>query len=146
MGLALSTSASRTTFLDAKTAAMVAHALIVSMAIFTGLLVGNVIGHMGIGIGLLPAATSQMTLVGLVFGAIAVTLGAAGSDRRRTMTISAGIAGLSFVLAVFLPLSESLAWLAKLNFWYPYSANTALVNGSTGVSRPSWPPARVGRW
>jgi beta-exotoxin I transport system permease protein len=70
-----------------------------------------------------------MTLVGLVFGAIALTLGAAGADRRRTMTISAGIAGLSFVLAVFLPLKESLAWLAKLNFWYPYSANTALVSG-----------------
>jgi ABC-2 type transport system permease protein len=129
MGLVLSTSASRTTFLAAKTAAMVAHALIVSMAMFTGLLVGNVIGHMGIGVGLLPAATSQMTLVGLVFGAIAVTLGAAGSDRHRTMTISAGIAGLSFVLDVFRPLSESPAWLAKLNFWYPYSANTALVNG-----------------
>lgn len=129
MGLVLSTSASRTTFLAAKTAAMVAHVLIVSVAMFAGLLIGNFIGHMGIGVGLLLAATSQMTLVGLVFGAIALTLGAAGSDRRRTMTISAGLAGLSFVLAVFLPMSQSLAWLAKLNFWYPYSANAALVNG-----------------
>jgi hypothetical protein len=60
---------------------------------------------------------------------MALTLGVAGADRRRTMTISAGIAGLSFVLAVFLPLSESMAWLAKLNFWYPYGANTALVKG-----------------
>jgi ABC-2 type transport system permease protein len=129
MGLVLSTSASRTTFLAAKTAAMIAHVLIVSLAMFVGLVMGNVIGHMGLGVGLLLAATAQMTLVGLVFGAIALTLGAAGADRRRTMTISAGIAGLSFALAMFLPLNESLSWLAKLNFWYPYSANTALVTG-----------------
>jgi ABC-2 type transport system permease protein len=132
LALVLSTPASRTTFLAAKTAAMVAHVLMVSVAMFTGLVLGNAIGHLGIGVGLFLAATAQMTLVGLVFGAIALTLGAAGAGRRRTMTISAGIAGLSFVLTVFLPLSESPAWLAKLNFWYPYSANTALVNGIDG--------------
>jgi ABC-2 type transport system permease protein len=129
MGLLLSTSASRTTFLAAKTAAMVVHVLIVAVAMFAGLLVGNGLGDMGIPIGKFLAATVTMTLVGLVFGAIALTLGAAGAERRRSMATSAGIAGLSFVLAVFLPLNESLLWLAKLNFWYPYSANVALVNG-----------------
>jgi ABC-2 type transport system permease protein len=129
LGLVLSTSASRNTFLAAKTAAMLTHVLIVSVAMFAGLLVGNVIGHMGIGIGFLIGATAQMALVGLVFGAITLTLGAAGSQRRRATLISAAIAGLSFVLAVFLPLNHSLAWLAKLNFWYPYSANAALVSG-----------------
>ena len=52
-----------------------------------------------------------------------------GADRRRTTSISAGLAGLSLVLAVFLPLSESLKSLAKFNFWYPYSSNVALVDG-----------------
>jgi ABC-2 type transport system permease protein len=132
MGLVLSTSASRTTFLAAKTAAMVAHVLMVSVAMFIGLVVGNLIGHMGVGVGLLLAATAQAALVGLVFGAIALTIGAAGADRRRTMTISGAIAGLSFVLAVILPMNESLAWLAKLNFWYPYIANPALVHGIDG--------------
>jgi ABC-2 type transport system permease protein len=132
LALVLATSSSRTTFLAAKTAAMVAHVLIVSGAMFTGLVIGNVIGHMGIGVGLLVAATAQATLVGMVFGAIALTIGAAGLDRRQTMTISAAIAGLSFLLAVFLPMNESLAWLAKLNFWYPYSANPALVHGIDG--------------
>jgi ABC-2 type transport system permease protein len=129
MGLVLSTSASRTTFLAAKTAAMVAHVLIVSVSLFAGLVLGNVIGDMRIGIGYLLAATVQMTLVGLLFGTIALTVGCAGADRRRTTAISAGLAGLSLVLAVFLPMSESLKGLAKLNFWYPYSANVALVNG-----------------
>jgi ABC-2 type transport system permease protein len=132
MGLVLSTSASRTTFLAAKTAAMVAHVLMVSVAMFIGLVVGNLIGHMGVGVGLLLAATAQAALVGLVFGAIALTIGAAGADRRRTMTISGAIAGLSFVLALILPMNESLAWLAKLNFWYPYIANPALVHGIDG--------------
>jgi ABC-2 type transport system permease protein len=132
MGLVLSTSASRTTFLAAKTAAMAAHVLIVSVALFIGLLIGDGIGHMGIRVGLLLAATVQMTLVGLLFGAIALTIGAAGADRRATMTISAALAGVSYVLAVFLPMDASLAWLAKLNFWYPYSANIALVHGIDG--------------
>ena len=132
MGLVLSTSASRTTFLAAKTAAMAAHVLIVSVALFIGLLLGDGIGHMGIGVGLLLAATVQMTLMGLLFGAIALTIGAAGADRRATMTISAALAGVSYVLAVFLPMDASLAWLAKLNFWYPYSANIALVHGIDG--------------
>jgi ABC-2 type transport system permease protein len=132
MALVLSTPASRTTFLAAKTAAMAAHVLIVSVALFIGLLLGDGIGHMGIGVGLLLAATVQMTLVGLLFGAIALTLGVAGADRRATMTISAALAGVSYVLAVFLPMDASLAWLAKLNFWYPYSANIALVHGIDG--------------
>jgi ABC-2 type transport system permease protein len=129
MGLVLSTSVSRTTFLAAKTASVLAHVLIVSLAMFAGLVVGNVIGHMGISVGLLLAATAQAAMVALVFGAIALTIGAAGGDRRATMTTSAALAGLSFVLAVFLPLNASLLWLAKLNFWYPYSANIALVHG-----------------
>jgi ABC-2 type transport system permease protein len=129
MGLLLSTSSSRTTFLAAKTAAMVVHVLIVAVALFAGLLIGNGLGDMGIPVGRLFAATVAMTLLGVVFGAITMTVGAAGAERRRSMAISAGIAGLSFVLAVFLPLNESLLWLAKLNLWYPYSANVALING-----------------
>jgi ABC-2 type transport system permease protein len=129
MALVLSTPASRTTFLAAKTAAMAAHVLIVAVAMFIGLMIGDGIGHMGIVVGLLLAATMQMTLMGLFFGAIALTLGVAGADRRATMSISAAIAGVSYVLAVFLPMDASLAWLAKLNFWYPYSANIALVHG-----------------
>jgi hypothetical protein len=39
---------------------------------------------------------------------------------------------VSYVLAVFLPMDASLAWLAKLNLWYPYSANIALVHGIDG--------------
>lgn len=129
MGLVLSTSAGRNTFLAAKTAAMVAHVFIVAVSMFVGLLLGNLIGGMGIAVGGMIAATVQMTLLGLVFGAIALTVGVAGADRRQTTAISAGLAGLSLVLAVFLPLSESLKSLAKFNFWYPYSANVALVNG-----------------
>ena len=29
-------------------------------------------------------------------------------------------------------MNKSLAWLAKLNFWYPYSASPALVHGIDG--------------
>lgn len=129
MGLVLSTSARRTTFLAAKTAAMTVHVLIVASAMFAGLVLGNLVGDLGLPVGKLLAATVSMTLLGLLYGAIALTVATVTGDRKLTMAISAGIAGLSFVLAIFLPLADSLTTLAKINFWYPYSANVALVNG-----------------
>lgn len=129
LGLVLSTSASRTTFVAAKAAAVVVHVMIVAVAMFAGLALGNLVGDLGLPVTGLLAATVSMTLLGLLYGAIALTVGTITGDKRLTMAITAGIAGLSFVLSVFLPLADSLKTLAKVNFWYPYSANVALVNG-----------------
>ncbi len=132
LGLVLSSGVGRTTFLAAKTAAVVTHLLLVSVAMFLGMVIGNVIGDMGIGIGALASSTLWVFLFGLMYAAIALTLGALLGDRRLSSAITAGIAAVSFVLAVFLPLNESLTGWARVNLWYPYSGNVAVLDGVDG--------------
>lgn len=129
LSLVLSTGIRRNTFLAAKAAAMVVHVLTVGAALFAGMLIANPVGNLGLPVPDLLAATANMTLVGLLAGAIALTLGAMTGDKRLTLAVTGGLFGVSFILANFLGLKESLVWLSKLNFWYPYLANPVLADG-----------------
>lgn len=132
LGLVLSSGVGRTTFLAAKTTAVVTHLLLVSVAMFLGMLIGNAIGDMGIGIGALASSALWVFLLGLMYAAIALTLGALLGDRRLSSAITAGVAAVSFVLATFLPLDDALTGWAKVNLWYPYSGNVPVVDGVDG--------------
>ena len=129
LGLVLSTATPRTTFLSAKTTAMITHVLIVGVAIFLGMVAANPIGDLGLSIANMVAATVQMVLIALVYGAITLAVGVFTGDKRLSLAVPGGIFAVSFTAASFLGLVESLEWLSKLNFWYPYLANPALVNG-----------------
>ncbi|MDN5763668.1 MAG: hypothetical protein L0H41_15300 [Microlunatus sp.] len=129
LGLVLSTGASRTTFLAAKSAAVLTHVLIVALGMFLGLLAGNAIGGMGLSVTAMIEATLWMIPIALMYAAIALTVGALTGDKRLTISLTAGIAAVSFVLSVLLPMSQSLSGWAKINLWYPYSANVALIDG-----------------
>jgi len=129
LGLVLSAGVTRTTFLAAKAAAMVTHVLIVATAMFAGMLIAGPVGDLGIPVLDSLAATVNMILIALVYGAIALTLGAITADRRLTLSLTGAVLGVSFIAASFLGLMESLVWLSKLNFWYPYLANPALAEG-----------------
>lgn len=129
LGLVLSAGVTRTTFLSAKAAAMITHVLIVAAAIFAGMVIAGPIGGLGIPVLASLAATVNMILVALVYGAIALTLGAITADKRLTLSITGALLGVSFIAASFLGLKESLVWLSKINFWYPYLANPALAEG-----------------
>lgn len=129
LGLVLSTGTPRTTFLAAKAAAVVTHVLIVGAAMFAGMVIANPIGNLGIPVADMLAATLSMVLIALVYGAIALTLGAVTADKRLTLSITGGLFGVSFIAASFLGLNESLVWASKLNFWYPYVANPTLAIG-----------------
>lgn len=129
MGLVLSTGAPRTTFLAAKATAMITHVLIVGAAIFAGMVVANPIGDLGIEVPKMLAATAQMVLIALVYGAMTLAIGAVTADKRLSLAIPGALFAISFVAASFLGMVEELEWLSKLNFWYPYSANAALADG-----------------
>lgn len=129
LGLVLSAGVSRSTFLAAKSAAMVTQVLIVAAAMFAGMVLAGRVGHLGIPVPDLLAATVNMTLIAFVYGAIALTLGVITADRRLTLSITGASLGVSFIAASFLGLRESLVWLSKLNFWYPYMNNPVLAEG-----------------
>jgi ABC-2 type transport system permease protein len=76
------------------------------------------------------AATSLLlTLLGLVFGAVAFAFGAATGRVKSAAYSTAGLALASFLLNSFLPLNESLAGLARLSPFYYYLTSDPLVNG-----------------
>lgn len=129
LGLTLAAGAGRSTFLAAKTAAVLTHVLVVAAGVFFGMLAGSAIGDMGLGVGPLLDATGWAVLVAVMYAAIALTVGALTGDKRLATAVTGGIAAVSFVLSVFLPLSESLQGWAKVNLWYPYSGNVAIANG-----------------
>lgn len=127
LGLVLSAGVKRTTFLSAKAAAMVTHVLIVGTALFAGMVIANPVGDLGIPVIDSLAATVNMTLVALVYGAITLALGVITADKRLTLSITGGLLAVSFIAASFLGLKESLVGLSKINFWYPYLASPALA-------------------
>nr|WP_277814804.1 ABC transporter permease subunit [Flaviflexus huanghaiensis] len=129
LGLVLSAGVPRGTFLSAKATATLTHVLIVAVALFVGMLIANPIGNLGIPVANLLAATLNMVLIALVFGAMTLGLGAVTGDKRLTLAITGAVIAVSFIAANFLGLNESLVWLSKLNFWYPYVASTPLANG-----------------
>lgn len=129
LGLVLATGATRTTFLAAKTAAVLTHVAIVALAMFLGMLAGNAIGSMGLPVRDLAIASAWMVPIALLYGVTALTVGALTGDTKVTMAVTAGIAAVSLVASLFLPLVESLSDVAKINLWYPYSGNVAIVDG-----------------
>lgn len=129
LGLVLSTGTTRTTFLAAKTAAVLTHVVIVAAGIFGGLVLGNLIGDMGLETGAMLTSVVWMVLIALVYGAMALTVGILTGNTRTTMAVTAGVAAVSLVLALFLPMAQSLADWGKINLWYPYSGNLAIVDG-----------------
>lgn len=129
LGLVLAAGAPRATFLAAKAAATLTHVLIAAAGMFAGMVLANPVGDLGIPVRDLLAATLNMTLLALVAGAIALTLGVITARTRLTLSITGGVLAASFVSANFLGIKASLVGFSKINPWYPYSANPVLAGG-----------------
>lgn len=94
---------------------MVVHVAILGILTFVGTALGSILGGLGISFASIAAASLLATLLGLVFGAAALALGAATG--RMAITVS-GTVGLAFVLCLlnsFLPLSDALEDYANLS-------------------------------
>lgn len=129
MGLLLANPIKRSTVVLEKTFAMALYALIVGIALFAGVTLGSVFGGLGMSPGRIAATTTLGMLLGLVFGGLSLAISAA-TGRSRTATFGTiGVALVFFVADGFLPLSDSLAGLAKLTPVYYYLGSDPLNNG-----------------
>ena len=85
--------------------------------------------NLGLDVWNVAAASALGTLLGLVFGAIALALGAATGRTQIAAYGATGLAVASFVANGFLPLSDSLEGLARFQPFYYYLTSDPLNNG-----------------
>ncbi len=129
MGLLLSNPIKRRTVVLEKTYAMVSLAVAVGFAIWAGVYLGSVLGGLGISPANIAAATALGTLVGLVFGGIALVLSAATGRMRIATFGTIGIALVAYLVNSIAILNDTIDSLAALTPFDYYLTNQPLSNG-----------------
>ncbi len=129
MGLLLSNPVSRTRVVLEKAGAMVGVVFVVSFLTLAGSIGGSLIGHLGLGIWEVTATTALGMMLALVFGGLALTIGAATGRVRAAAYGASGFALACYVANAYFPLSDRLAGLAKWTPFYYYLTSDPLNNG-----------------
>ena len=129
MGLLLANPIKRSKIVIEKAWAMVVCAITIGFATFAGVAAGSLLGGLGMDIGNIAATSLLVTLLGLVFGALALALSAATGRGNVAVFGSIGVAFVSYLAAAFLPLSESVAGYAKWSPFYYYLSSDPLLTG-----------------
>lgn len=112
-----------------KFAAMCITALGLGVLIWLGVIAIGPVFDLRIGAADLAAATLQLVLLGIAFGAIALFLGCWRGRRGLAIGITAGLAVATFLLDAFAPAVDGFEWAAKLTPFYYYSHSLPLANG-----------------
>lgn len=129
MGLLLANPVPRSRVVLHKAAAMGLHGVVVGVATFAGVVGGSVVAGLGMSVGNIAATCVMVTLLGIMFGALALAIGA-GTGRVRAATIgTVGIAGAAYMANAILPVVDSLSGWARLSPFHWYLGEAPLVNG-----------------
>jgi ABC-2 type transport system permease protein len=124
IGLLAANPVSRARLLVDKSTAIVVHVVVASVLSWLLLWAGVVAFDIDLTAGNLAAATLHLALLGTMFAGAIVLVSALTGHRVRSMLIVGSLAGLAYVVAAFLPLSDSFGVWAKLSPWYYYLGNT----------------------
>lgn len=108
---------------------MVVFAVIFGVVTFLSSWLGAAIGGFEIDLAHIAAASLMARLLGLCFGGLSLLLGALTGRVAVSNYGTAGAAFLSFVVASYFPLNDSLGGVAKLSPWYAYVSSPALLEG-----------------
>lgn len=129
MDLLLSNPVTRTRVVMAKFLAILAMALLLSVATFVGTAGGVLLGGLDLSMTNIAAASLQGAGLGVVLGAAAL-LGGAISGRARTAAYAGMAVGfVGFVIYSFFPANERLAGWVRVSPFYYYADNAPLTNG-----------------
>jgi ABC-2 type transport system permease protein len=129
MGLLLANPIRRSKIVLEKGWTMVFYSFLVGFATFTGVTLGSILGDMGMDVGNIAATCLLQSLVGLVFGALALAL-SAGTGQKSVAVF--GAVGAGIVMHLFnslASLNEAIAGWAKWSPFYYYLGNDPLNNG-----------------
>ncbi len=129
MGLLLANPVPRYKVIIEKSLAMIICAVITGIATFAGVVAGALLGGLDMNIANVAATCLLVTLIGTVFGSLALALDAAVGNGRVAVFGSIGIALVSYIASSFLPLSENLAGFARWSPYYYFLGGDPLVMG-----------------
>ena len=102
---------------------------VLGLATFAGVWFGSLIGGLDMAVSGIAASSLLGTLLGWVFGSLALLLSAATGSRRATTLVVAGAGFLGYFANAFLPVNERLADWARLSPFYYYANGDPLANG-----------------
>jgi ABC-2 type transport system permease protein len=129
MGLLLANPLKRRTVVLQKTYAMIALTAAVGFFIWAGVWIGSLLGGLGISPLNIAAASLLGTMLGLVFGAVALALSAATGRARVAVFTTVGIGLVTYLvnsLAILNDTVDSFAVFSPFNY---YLTNEPLTNG-----------------
>jgi ABC-2 type transport system permease protein len=129
MSLLLANPVSRSRIVLTKAAAMLLHLFLLGLIIFGGVLLGSWLGGLGVSAAGLAGLTLLATLLGAVFGSLALGIGAATGRVPVATYAAAGAAALAYIANSMLSLSSALGDLARLSPFFYYLTGDPLVNG-----------------
>lgn len=129
MGLLLANPVRRSRVVVEKAIAMVLLTAVVGVATWAGVSIGIVIAGLDVSIANVAATSALVTLVGLVFGALALAIGAATGRSGVAIFATVGVALTAHVAEAYLPLSERLAGWARLSPFHYYLGSDPLRTG-----------------
>jgi beta-exotoxin I transport system permease protein len=129
MGLLLGNPITRSHLIVEKSLAMVGYSIVVGVTTFLGTWVGVLLAGLEVSAINLAAASALVTLMGLVFGGLALAIGAATGRSRVASGASTGVALLAYFMFSFFPLSTTFAPLARYSPFDLYLGSDPLNNG-----------------
>jgi len=129
MGLLLANPISRSRIVIEKMAAMIVLTVVLGVLTFTGTALGSMLAGLDMSVANIGAISVLVSLLGLLFGSLALAVSAATGKVKTAVFGSVGPALVFYLMDSFLPLSDNLAGYAKWSPFYYYSGSEPLVNG-----------------
>lgn len=129
MGLLAINPVSRRHLAGDKALAMLVHVAIASLLTGLGVWIGVLLAGLDIGLAEVLAVSLHLALLGSAAGALALLLSVVTGRRMLALLLAAAVAFVAYVLASFLPLSESLEGLVVISPWHHYNGSDPLANG-----------------
>ena len=129
MGLLLASPVRRSTVVIEKTIAMVVAAVIVGGFTWLGVMGGSLISGLGLSWVNVAVASLLVILLGLVYGAMTLLIGAITGRARIAISVTIGLAFASYLVDGFFSLSETLAPWKRLTPWHYYLSSDPLNQG-----------------
>lgn len=133
MGLLMGNPITKTRLIVEKSLAMVGYAAAIGILTFAGTWLGSLLAGQDVSVAGLAATSGLLTLMGLVFGGLALAVGAATGRSRVASGSATGVALLAYFMFSFFPLSETFEPWSRLSPFTLYLGSDPLVNGMAWV-------------